>query len=370
MPGDKIKAIVVAGARPNFMKCAPILKELERAKAFKTLFVHTGQHYDYDMSLVFFKHLKIRRPDVFLNVGSAPRARQIAKIQARFEKAARRFGPDIVIVVGDVNSTLAASLAAKKIGTRLAHVEAGLRSFDNSMPEEINRVMTDSMSDILFTTSQSANANLAREGIPESRIYFVGNVMIDTLAANLKSAERSDVLERIGLRKKAYYVLTLHRPSNVDKRRVLEGILNSIAEIAGGYRVVFPMHPRTEKMLKRFRLLDKIKDGGVFIVTRPLGYLDFLKLIRHSRMVFTDSGGIQEETAYLRVPCLTLRKNTERPVTVEAGGNIIAGNTRVTILKGFRSASRLLKKRRPAAIRLWDGMATRRIVKILLEAIS
>ena len=367
MSVNKIKVILVAGARPNFMKCAPILRELDGSGSFDTLFVHTGQHYDYNMSSVFFKNLKLRPPDIFLNVGSAPRLTQIRKIGARFEKVAAGFGPDIVIVVGDVNSTLAAGLAAKKIGALLAHVEAGLRSYDNSMPEEMNRVCTDSIADLLFTTSPDASANLIKEGLSRERIHFVGNVMIDTLASNLKLAERSRVLDKLKLKKRGYYLLTLHRPSNVDDKKTLKGILEAVMKAAGPLKVVFPVHPRTEKMLKTFRLFDRLKERSGFITTRPLGYLDFLKLLKHTRMVFTDSGGIQEETAYLKVPCLTLRKNTERPITIAAGTNIIAGNTRQGIIRSFN----LISRRHIAAgpIRLWDGRAAKRIVKILKEKV-
>ncbi len=363
----KIKVIVVAGARPNFMKCAPILKELKKTKSFQTIFVHTGQHYDYDMSKVFFEHLKLREPDIFLGVGSAPRTKQIASIKNRFEKVAKRFQPDVVIVVGDVNSTLGAAIAAKKIGAKIAHIEAGLRSFDKSMPEEMNRIATDAISDFLFTTSKSANANLIKEGISKEKIYFVGNIMIDTLVNNLNLAERSNVLAKFGLHKKKYYVLTLHRPSNVDNKSILKGILSVLERIAGEYRIVFPVHPRTKKALKKFRLLKWLKNNPVFIFTKPLGYLDFIKLVRHSHMVFTDSGGIQEETAYLKVPCLTLRANTERPITIEAGNNVIAWNTPDKILKASNLMSKLRRKKKFRPIKFWDGKTSNRIIKVLLK---
>lgn len=358
---------MVAGARPNFMKCAPILRALDKAKSFRTFFVHTGQHYDYRMSRIFFKHLGIRRPDVFLDVGSAPRLKQIEKVSNRFERVARRFRPDMVIVVGDVNSTLGAAIAAKKIGAKLAHVEAGLRSFDKSMPEEMNRIQTDSLSDILFTTSESAGDNLMREGIDNEKIRFVGNVMIDTLIDNLKAAKRSRILARFGLSDRGYYVVTLHRPSNVDSAGVLKGILDSIEKIASGYKAVFPVHPRTEKMLKKFSLFKGLKDSPVFILTEPLGYLDFMQLVKHSRMVFTDSGGIQEETSYLKVPCLTLRANTERPVTVEAGNNIIAGNAPETILRGFNRIKSGFRRKNVKPIKFWDGNAAHRIAEVLRD---
>jgi len=361
-----MRVIVVAGARPNFMKCAPILKALARKK-IKTFFVHTGQHYDYRMSRIFFKNLGLRRPDAFLNVGSAPRQKQIEKVRTRFEKVARRFHPDMVLVVGDVNSTLGAAIATKRIGVKLAHVEAGLRSFDDSMPEETNRIRTDALSDILFTTSESAGDNLEREGIPRDRIRFVGNVMIDTLVDRMRAAERSGILAGLGLRSGRYYVITLHRPSNVDDPKALKGILGSIEKMASGLKVVFPAHPRTEKMLKKFKLFEGLKGNPAFILTRPLGYLDFLKLVRHSQMVFTDSGGIQEETAYLKVPCVTLRANTERPVTVEAGNNIIAGNTPRTISRGFNKIKARFKRKDVKPIRFWDGRAAHRIAEVLCD---
>ena len=370
MKNRKIKTIVVAGARPNFMKCAPLLKELDRRSIFKTLFMHTGQHYDYEMSRVFFKHLKLRKPDVFLNVGSGSRKMQIQKVRDRFIKVARGFQPDIVMVVGDVNSTLGAAMGAKKVGSKVAHIEAGLRSFDMSMPEEKNRILTDSMSDFLFTTSKSASLNLAKENVLKSKIYFTGNVMIDTLIDNLRSAERSNILTDLRLSKKEYYVLTLHRPSNVDRRKTLKGILDTLAKIAEGRNIVFPVHPRTKKMLEQFRLFNKIRENPVFVSTNPVGYLDFLKLVRYSRAVFTDSGGIQEETAYLKIPCITLRENTERPVTVKAGNNIIAGNTPNRILKAFNVASKQVRRKNPSPIKFWDGKASQRIVKILAMEVN
>jgi UDP-N-acetylglucosamine 2-epimerase (non-hydrolysing) len=309
----------------------------------------------------------LRQPDVFLNVGSAPRVEQLNRIIDRFGRVLRRFRPHIVIVVGDVNSTLGAARAAMAKGIRIAHVEAGLRSFDKTMPEEINRILTDSMSDFLFTTSRSADENLLREGIPKKRIYFVGNVMIDTLAGNIKEAEKSDILERLGISRKGYYLFTLHRPSNVDDINVLKRILNTVRGAGSGYRVVFPVHPRTEKMLKKFGLMKRIKTDDIFLCTKPLGYIDFLALMRHCRLVLTDSGGIQEETAYLKIPCLTLRDNTERPITVEAGNNLIVGNTARGISDGFKLVTDPRRNRQYRPIKFWDGRASNRIVRILLR---
>lgn len=364
----KIKVILVASARPNFMKCAPILKALEKTKRFQTLLVHGGQHYDDSMSQVFFDHLNIRKPNKFLGVAYPDRQRQILKIKNKFIKVVKAFQPDMVIVVGDVNSTLGAALGAKQAGARVAHVEAGLRSFDRSMPEEHNRIKTDAVSDILFTTSPSARINLVREGIPNKKIYFVGNVMIDTLVSHLKTAERSHILTKLGVKPKTYYLLTLHRPSNVDHKRTLWRILDAIQTAAGAQKIVFPVHPRTNKMLKRFGMLNELKRNPSFIITKPLGYLDFLKLLKHCRMVFTDSGGIQEETAYLAVNCLTLRNNTERPVTVEAGNNVVAGNTPKRILQNFnRVATQLKQSPKVRQIKHWDGKAAQRIVGVLLK---
>ena len=366
---DKLKVIVVAGARPNFVKCAPILSALEKSGRFETTFIHTGQHYDYDMSDIFFRHLRLRKPDICLDVGSAPRAVQIERVSRRFEEAARKINPDIVIVVGDVNSTLGAAIAASMLKVKLAHVEAGLRSFDKSMPEEDNRVRTDALSDFLFTTSESAGDNLAREGVIGRKVHFVGNVMIDSLVSSLKEAERSCILSNLGLKKNGYYLLTLHRPSNVDRLKKFMGIIGAIGDIAErtGCRIVFPAHPRTQKAMEKLNTANALKDKDLFLIIKPLGYLDFLKLMRHSRMVLTDSGGIQEETSYLKVPCLTIRRNTERPVTVESGNNIIAGTEPEAILNSFEKLKSRFSAEKVKPIKFWDGRTASRIVRVLID---
>ncbi|MGH2793328.1 MAG: non-hydrolyzing UDP-N-acetylglucosamine 2-epimerase, partial [Actinomycetota bacterium] len=304
----------VAGARPNFMKVAPVVRALEQRGVHVEL-VHTGQHYDRDMSSAFFVDLGMREPDVHLEVGSASHAVQTARVMERLEPVLLDRNPDLVVVVGDVNSTLAAALVCAKLDVPVAHVEAGLRSFDRTMPEEINRVLTDQVSELLFTTSPEAEANLLREGIAGSRIHFVGNPMIDSLELHLERARRSDVLDRLGIDEHGYGLVTLHRPSNVDDPAVLEGLLEAFADLSRRIPVVFPAHPRTTKMIERFGLehLTKPADDAVrgVAITEPLGYLDFLRLIAGARLVLTDSGGIQEETTILGVPCLTLRSNTE-----------------------------------------------------------
>lgn len=364
---NKIRIDIVAGARPNFMKCAPLIKEFAKHSCFDVTFIHTGQHYDYDMSTIFFRNLKLRRPEIFLGVGSAPRYKQIEMVRKKLRNIFYAHTPDFVIVVGDVNSTLGAAMAAKDTGVLLVHVEAGLRSFDMTMPEERNRIATDAISDILFTTSASAIKNLVREGVPRRKIYFVGNVMIDTLVNNLKFAGRSGVLKRLKLKKKEYYLLTVHRPSNVDNGRTLRGILRSVADISSGCKIVFPVHPRTRKALRKFGLTSYATNKNNFITVKPLGYLDFLKLMRYCKAVFTDSGGIQEEAAYLKIPCLTLRENTERPVTIKAGTNIIAGCRPSSIRNGFKLLTTRAVGHKTKDIRFWDGKTSKRIADVLMR---
>lgn len=367
------KVICVGGARPNFVKVAPLTQELSRYPHIHTLLVHTGQHYDDVMSQAFFDELAIPKPDVNLGAGSASHAVQTAMIMERFEPVLLKEEPDLVIVVGDVNSTLACALTSVKLGVRVAHVEAGLRSFDRSMPEEINRVLTDAISDYLFTTDERSRQNLLNEGIAGDKIYFVGNVMIDTLLRHKAKADRSDILWRIGIRERSYGLATLHRSSNVDSRDTLEGILGALREIAQTIPIILPCHPRTRTRIDAFQLQDYINSNangqareGINLYD-PLGYLDFLKLMAEARVVFTDSGGVQEETTILGVPCLTLRANTERPVTIEQGTNIVVGTSRQRILEAWAKAlnGRVPQGRVP---QLWDGKAAHRIARILVES--
>jgi len=362
-----MRALGVVGARPNFMKMASVAEALRR-QGVEFLLVHTGQHYDRNMSQLFFEELGLPRPDVYLGVGSASHALQTAEIMRRFEPVLLEQRPDVVVVVGDVNSTLACALVAAKAvypsGRRplLAHVEAGLRSFDRTMPEEVNRVLTDALSDLLFATEQDAVDNLLREGRPEEAIFLVGNTMIDTLLRHRQRAERTEAWRKLGLEPGGYALLTLHRPRNVDDPAVLGRVLGAMERISGELPVVFPVHPRTRERLCRFGMEGRL---GRLVATEPLGYLEFLCLMAHARLVLTDSGGIQEETTVLGVPCLTLRPHTERPVTVTMGTNIIVGNDLEAILEGVR---RSLDGSRPHRIPpLWDGRAGERIARILTE---
>ncbi len=360
-PGEPIHILAVAGARPNFMKIAPLMKALaERPGRFETTLVHTGQHYDQAMSASFFQDLGIPEPDVNLGVGSGPHGAQTAQVLTKIEALLLERAPHAVLVVGDVNSTLAATLAAVKLHIPVAHVEAGLRSGDREMPEEINRVLTDAVSDWLFTTEADAERNLLREGIDAERIHFVGNVMIDTLLAHRERALGLDTLDRLGLEPRGYAVLTLHRPSNVDSPDSLRRLFEVLDRLHESLPVVFPVHPRTAKAIEQHL-------GGrrpALQMTEPLGYLDFLRLLTDARMVLTDSGGIQEETTALGVPCLTLRESTERPVTVTEGTNTIVGTEPEAIEAAIEKVrkSPLPTGRQPP---LWDGRAAVRIVEIL-----
>ena len=367
MPRKK-KILVVAGARPNFIKIAPLLEELSKHNKFRVLLVHTGQHYDFNMSRLFFEDLNIKKPDIYLGVGSVSQAAQIAKIMIAFEKVVLKYCPDHIIVVGDVNSTLACALVAAKLSISLSHVEAGLRSFDMSMPEEINRLVTDRLSDFLFTPSQDANINLLSEGLSEEKIFLVGNIMIDTLMKYRKKAKQAGILKSLGLKEKDYVVLTMHRPSNVDSLKTLRALIFSLKKVSQHIRIVFPIHPRTIKYLNRYGLYQKLKDLPGFHLIDPLGYLDFLGMVINAKFVITDSGGLQEETTYLGIPCLTIRENTERPITVELGTNMIVGSSSrricanaMDILKNKYKCGRIPP--------LWDGKTSARIVKVIREKI-
>ena len=363
-----MKIVNVVGARPNLMKIAPLMAAYAAAPEIEPLLVHTGQHYDANMSELFFRQLGIPEPDLNLGVGSASHAVQTAEIMRAFEPVVEQRRPDAVLVVGDVNSTIACGLVAVKLGIKLVHVEAGLRSFDREMPEEINRVLTDAISDLLFCTEQSGVDNLRREGIADAKIHLVGNVMIDTLLRHRQRAEQSRVLDALGVAAGGYAVLTLHRPSNVDDPAVLTKLLDVLEVLIAEQPLIFPVHPRTRQKLEQFGLASRIAAQPALKLVDPIGYLDFLKLMAHARVVLTDSGGIQEETTILGVPCLTLRENTERPVTEEIGTNRIVGQQPDRILAAYREvlANGGAAGRTPP---LWDGRAAERIVGLLREAL-
>lgn len=359
-----MKLLIIAGARPNFMKVAPLLQEAERRKAagalIETRLVHTGQHYDEAMSEVFFRELGIRPPDINLGVGSGSHAAQTARIMLGFEKVCETIRPDWVVVVGDVNSTAACTLVAAKMGIRVAHVEAGLRSYDRSMPEEINRIVTDSLADLLLTPSEDATENLLREGVAPSRIKLVGNIMIDTLVAQRRAARASELPRRLDLEEKGFAYVTLHRPSNVDTESTLAAIMTQLRELSTEVPVVFPMHPRTRKMCRKYGI--SLDGSNGLHVLEPIGFRDSLALTERARFVLTDSGGLQEESTYFRTPCLTLRPNTERPVTVALGSNRLTSFTslRHDIDDLLRSGERL-----GSVPPLWDGRTAERIVDCL-----
>src|SRR6267142_2977019 len=356
-----LKVINVVGARPNFMKVAPIVAAMkQRAAHFDPLLIHTGQHYDAAMSDAFFRDLDLPKPDTYLGVGSGSHAAQTAAVMERFEPVVLQAKPDWVLVVGDVNSTLACALVCVKLGVKVAHVEAGLRSRDRTMPEEINRLLTDQIADLLFTPSEDADRNLLNEGIPSGRIRFVGNVMIDSLNKNLERARQSQIKEQLGLNGGGYAVMTLHRPSNVDHQETFQRILQALERITAEVPVIFPAHPRTRKTIAEFGLSERIEGMKGLRLIDPLGYLDFLALYSSARLVLTDSGGIQEETTALGIPCLTLRENTERPITVELGTNTIVGTDPRRIIEA--AAAALNGKARPRSVPpLWDGKTAGRI---------
>ena len=357
---------IIGGARPNFMKIAPLINEFKRQK-IRFKFIHTGQHYDFNMSKIFLDNLGIPKPDYFLNAGSGTHASQTAKIMVEFEKVILKEKPRLVIVVGDVNSTIACALVAKKISIEVAHIEAGLRSFDLKMPEEINRRLTDQISDYLFITERSALLNLKNEGIDSSKIFFVGNVMIDNLINNLEKARNTYYFKELDLINGSYGLVTIHRPSNVDNKRDLENVIKILDYIQSKIKVIFPIHPRTQKCLRKFKLEEEMNKPNI-IITEPLGYLEFLNLIINSKFILTDSGGIQEEASYLNIPILTLRNNTERPVTIEEGTNTLLGND---ILKLKKHLDKILSDtyKKGKSIEMWDGKASQRITNIIIDKI-
>ncbi len=363
--GPKIlDVLLVAGARPNFMKVAPLCRALDAIPGVRTRLVHTGQHYDRNMSDTFFADLEIPDPWRNLGVGSGSHAAQTAEVMLRFEPLLDEDRPDVLVVVGDVNSTIACAMVAVKKGIPVAHVEAGLRSFDRTMPEEINRLLTDAISDILLVTERSGMENLAREGVDPSRVFMTGNVMIDTLIRSREKARASDVTARLGVSPREFGVLTLHRPSNVDDPSKLGPLLDALTDVARECTLVFPVHPRTRQKMKDAGI-DLAARGG-FVLCEPLRYLDFLALMDRARVLLTDSGGVQEEACVLGVPCLTLRENTERPVTVEVGINRLVGSDPARVRAAALAAVRApLSTPRPPE--LWDGRASERIARILLD---
>ncbi len=365
-----MKIISVVGARPNFMKVAPIHKAFEKYKKknsneeFTHLICHTGQHYDEKMSKVFFDDLELPRPDFYLGIGSGSHAEQTAGVMLAFEKILLVEKPDMIIVVGDVNSTIACSLVASKLGIKVAHVEAGLRSFDRSMPEEINRLLTDAISDFLFVTEKSGMQNLQNEGVDKQKVFFTGNVMIDSLVNYLDKADQSDILSDYNVEKGEYILVTLHRPANVDSPDFLKRVFVSLNSYAENVKIVFPVHPRTRQNIKQHGIDEEISSN--IIMTEPIGYIDFLSLVKNAKLIVTDSGGIQEESTYLGVQCITVRNNTERPVTVEVGTNHLIGTdwydvdaSVMKILSGITKKGKIPE--------LWDGKAAERIVDIILS---
>jgi UDP-N-acetylglucosamine 2-epimerase (non-hydrolysing) len=357
MPQHPFTLCMIVGARPNFMKMAPVIREAA-ARGLRQHFVHTGQHYDAAMSTVFFAELGLPQPDLYLGVGSGSHAEQTARVMVAFERVCMDDRPDLVVVSGDVNSTLACALTASKLGIPVGHIEAGLRSFDRSMPEEINRTLTDHVSDLLFTSEPSGRVNLLNEGVPADRIHFVGNAMIDSLRAHLDAALERAAWTRFGVEPGGYGVITLHRPAVVDEPEKLEEFRGALCELATLLPLVFPVHPRTRRQMD-----GTYQNWAPVRLVEPLGYLDFLGLMARARLVLTDSGGIQEETTALGVPCVTLRDNTERPVTVDIGTNRLAGTSRERIVSAAREA---LTSDGPARVPdLWEGRAASRIVDVI-----
>jgi len=367
-----MKILNIVGARPNFMKIAPLMEQYKHHSTIEPVLLHTGQHYDEKMSDLFFRQLGIPEPDINLEIGSGSHAVQTAEIMKAFEPVVLERKPDAVLVVGDVNSTIACGLVAVKLGVKLVHVEAGLRSGDRSMPEEINRILTDSISDMLFCTEQSGVCNLVREGVAREKIHLVGHVMIDTLLRNLERAKKSKIIDQLQeqgcLNGDSYAMLTLHRPSNVDDPNTFSRILDALEVIQKDMPILFPIHPRTRKNLAELGLQDRMDSLSNIHLMDPIGYLDFLKLNSCATVVLTDSGGIQEETTVLKVPCITLRENTERPVTAEIGSNQIVGTEPQKILAAYRNATDG-NWRDPQIPPLWDGKAAERIVRKMLKSI-
>ena len=363
----KKKILIVVGTRPNFIKVTQFKRVLEAYPQFECKIVHTGQHFDDKMSLVFFEQFKLQ-PDIFLNIDHSTPVSQIAEIMDSLEEVALEYKPDLMIVPGDVNSTLAASLVANKMNIKLAHLESGLRSYDREMPEEFNRLLTDIMADYFFVTEQSGYDNLLKEGRGKEHLYFVGNTMIDTMVAFSKDIEKSEIMNKLGVSAKKFVLMTIHRPSNVDTENGLKKLSSLIKHITGKYKLVFPVHPRTLKNMEKFGLYDEIKDNSNIIFSDPLDYFSFQKLVKECLFIITDSGGIQEESTFLQVPCLTLRANTERPVTVDVGTNELIPFDLKLIEQKIESIEKGTYKKGKVPP-MWDGKATERIVKIIAEVI-
>lgn len=364
---NRKKIIFVVGTRPNFMKIAPLMWEIKKNyRNVDAILVHTGQHYDARMSKVFFDELNIEESDYNLGVGSGSHAVQTSKIMETFERVVIKENPDMVVVVGDVNSTLACSLVAAKLKIPVAHIEAGLRSYNRNMPEEINRIVTDSISDYLFTTEESANANLIKEGIPRKKIHFVGNIMIDTLRVILEKGENFDYIKKYGVKNKEYALCTLHRSENVDDEENLSKIADILNSVARKIQVIFPIHPRTKENILKFGLKGKFDVNNLLII-EPVGYIEFLNLEKEAMFVLTDSGGIQEETTVLKIPCITVRNETERPITVKEGSNVITGLEKDKVLKNLDLILND-KFKRGKIPKYWDGKTSSKIMKILMES--
>ncbi len=361
-----MKIINVVGARPNMMKIAPIITAMQKHHNLQPILLHTGQHYDQQMSQIFFDELGIPRPDIYLGIGSGSHAEQTANIMIAFDKILIDQQPDIVLVVGDVNSTMACAITATKRHIPVVHIEAGLRSFDRTMPEEINRLITDAIADMLFTTSRNANKLLQKEGIPPHKIFFVGNVMIDTLTQHRDKAKHLNTPEKFSLKAKEYALLTLHRPANVDNKQTFNRILDALITIQQDIPILFPAHPRTQKRIEEFEFTKRLTAAPHIHIIEPQGYLAFLDLMMHARMMLTDSGGIQEETTILSIPCLTLRENTERPITITEGTNQLVGSDPEKIISAAKTI--LAKSDTSHSIpELWDGHTADRIVTTLLK---
>jgi len=364
--GNKIKIINIVGTRPNLMKIAPIMHGMIQSNRIEPILLHTGQHYDFQMSDTFFKELNIQSPDISLNIGSDNHARQVASIMEKFDAVCDNIKPDAVLVVGDVNSTMACTLVAAKKGIKTIHVEAGIRSRDRSMPEEINRLVTDSIADYLLPPSDDAVENLLAEGHSADTIRLVGNVMIDTLMMQQSGIRQSAILETLGLKEREFVTVTLHRPSNVDDPETFKRILEALQKIQKQIRIIFPVHPRTRKMISDMRLNRNISAMNNLTICEPLGYYDFGKLVSGSKFVMTDSGGIQEETTVYGIPCITLRENTERPITISEGTNELAGSDSAKIIE---YADRILAGnwKKGTIPQLWDGKTAGRIIEFIEE---